>query len=39
MHPKTLRLGSPGFSKTPKILVTMIRGYVVLWILDARVLQ
>jgi hypothetical protein len=38
-HPQTLRLGRSGFRKTPKIPDAMIHGHVVLWILDARVLQ
>jgi hypothetical protein len=38
-HPQELRLGSSGFRKTPKIPDAMIHGHVVLWILDALVLQ
>ena len=38
-RPQELRLGSSGFRKTPKIPDAMIRGHVVLWILDALVLQ
>jgi hypothetical protein len=38
-RPQELRLGSSGFNKNPKIPDAMIRDHVVLWILDARVLQ
>jgi hypothetical protein len=38
-RPQELRLGSLSFRKTPKISDAMIRGHVVLWILDALVLQ
>jgi hypothetical protein len=38
-RPQELRLGSSGFSKTPEISDAMIHGHVVLWILDALVLQ
>jgi hypothetical protein len=38
-RPQELRLGSSGFNKTPKISDARIHGHVVLWILDALVLQ
>jgi hypothetical protein len=38
-RPQELRLGSSGFNKTPKISDARIHDHVVLWILDALVLQ
>ncbi len=38
-RPQELRLGSSVFRKNPEIPDAMIHGHVVLWILDALVLQ
>jgi hypothetical protein len=38
-HPQEFRAVSLSFRKTPEIPDAMIRDHVVLWILDARVLQ